>query len=392
MGGTDLTVVGGGIQGACVAEAAAAAGLSVLLLERERPAHGTSRRSSKLIHGGLRYLETGQFRLVHECLRERAIWLERAPELVRLVPFIIPVYDRSFRRPWQIAAGLSLYSLLSGFGPGCRFGSVPRSQWAELDGLDDGGLRRVFRYYDGQTDDAALTRAVLGSAARLGARVLYPASFVGARRDGDGWQLAFESGGERQSLHSRALVNAGGPWVNAVLARIDGAHPPQPIDWVQGTHILLEGGLSRGIYYVEAEDRRAVFVMPWHGSTLVGTTEAVYSGNPDQVSPTDGEVEYLRRVFARHFPTRAKARLLDAFAGLRVLPKGADLPFGRPRETLLRVDDPNAPRLVSIYGGKLTAARATAERVLAQLTDGRHGARGVADARRLPLPPLPVHS
>ena len=176
----DVVVVGGGIHGVGVAQAAAAAGHSVLLLEKTSLAAGTSSRSSKLIHGGLRYLESGQFHLVRESLRERRILLAIAPELVQLRPFILPLYRETRRRPWQLRVGLSIYALLGGLGPETRFGAVPRSEWTQLDGLQTRGLRKVLRYFDAQTDDAALTRAVMRSAQTLGADVLAPAEFFAA--------------------------------------------------------------------------------------------------------------------------------------------------------------------------------------------------------------------
>ena len=176
----DVVVIGAGIHGAGIAQAAAAGGYTVLLLEQHAPAFGTSSRSSKLIHGGLRYLETGQFALVRECLREREFLLKLAPDLVRLVPFYIPVYRHTTRRPWQIHTGLSLYALLGGLGEHVRFTRVPRTQWDELDGIATHDLQAVYRYFDAQTDDAALTRAVLYSAQTLGATVKVPAEFLNA--------------------------------------------------------------------------------------------------------------------------------------------------------------------------------------------------------------------
>ena len=386
MDSLDFVIVGGGIQGASVAEAAAAAGYSVLLLEKDHPAHGTSSRSSKLIHGGLRYLETGQLRLVSECLSERTILLRRAPELVRLQPFRIPLYAHSRRRPWQIAVGLGLYGALARFGTGSGFARIRRERWPQLDGLDADGLRQVYQYSDGQTDDAALTAAVIGSATRLGARALFPAEFLGARREGDQWRLAYTADGREHSLRCRRLVNAGGPWVNQVLARIEQAPAPLAVEWVQGTHLLIEGSLQAS-YYVEASDGRAVFIMPWRERILVGTTELVFAGEPDQVAPTDAEVDYLLATFRRYFPARP-ARVERAFAGLRVLPRGDDLPFSRPRETQLLVDEPAQPRLLSIYGGKLTAARATAERAVRMLEPGLPPRHRQGDTRSLPLIPV----
>jgi len=176
----DVVIVGGGIHGAGVLQAAAAAGHSALLIERLGLASGTSSRSSKLIHGGLRYLETGQFALVRESLRERAIHLRIAAELVELKPFYIPVYRNTRRRPWQLKLGLWIYALLGGFDPSTRFGTVPKREWSSLDGLDTQGLEAVIRYHDAQTDDASLTRAVVQSALSLGAELAMPARFAAA--------------------------------------------------------------------------------------------------------------------------------------------------------------------------------------------------------------------
>src|ERR1700759_70397 len=164
----DVIVIGGGVHGAGVLQAAAAAGYTSLLIEKRALASGTSSKSSKLIHGGLRYLESAQFSLVRESLRERAIMLRTASELVELKRFYIPVYRDTRRRPWQLKIGLALYALLGGFGPGTRFGSVPKANWGKLDGLKTEGLDAVVWYHDGQTDDVLLTRAVVDSARAMG--------------------------------------------------------------------------------------------------------------------------------------------------------------------------------------------------------------------------------
>ena len=220
MSGADveLVVVGGGIHGVGVAQAAAAAGHSCLLLEERALAAGTSRRSSKLVHGGLRYLESAQLGLVRESLRERELLLRNAPELVRLVPFNVPVYRDTTRPPWKIRAGLSLYALLGGLDRDDRFESLPRERWGELDGLSLEDLRAVFRYHDGQTDDAALTRAVMASARALGAELALPARFLGAARRERGWTVRYDHEGAERTVGCAALVNAAGPWVEEVRA------------------------------------------------------------------------------------------------------------------------------------------------------------------------------
>ncbi|MDX1388052.1 MAG: FAD-dependent oxidoreductase, partial [Acidobacteriota bacterium] len=248
----DIIVVGGGIHGVGVAQAAAAAGHGVLLLEKEDFAAGTSSRSSKLIHGGLRYLETAQINLVQESLAERRILLRIAPSLVRLVPFYIPVYRETSRRPWQIRIGLSLYALLGRLTETSRFGTLPRSEWDGLDGLRTAGLQTVFRYWDAQTDDELLTRAVARSAVALGARVLLRSSFVSAVREDDGYRMTVETEGRRRELRCRAVVNAAGPWANRVLDAVTPRPRKLDIDLVQGAHIVLGGSIREGVYYCEA--------------------------------------------------------------------------------------------------------------------------------------------
>lgn len=387
----DVVIVGAGIHGAGVAQAAAAAGHSVLVLEKRAPGHGTSSRSSKLIHGGLRYLESGQYNLVRESLLERTLLLRNAPELVHLVPFYLPIYRTTRRRPWQLRIGLSLYALLGGFGPGTSFGSVPRSEWDRLDGLDTNDLESVLVYHDGQTDDAALTRAVLGSAQSLGAEVAVPADFVAAELAPNDVRITYETGGRTCSCSARVLINAAGPWATRVLERVTPAQRPAAVELVQGTHIAVPGPIERGVYYVESPlDGRAVFVMPWRGATLVGTTETPYRGNPDDVRPLPGEISYLLAIIRRYFPRyrgEQSAKILESFAGLRVLPAARTKAFGRSRETLLDVDRFDRPRVLTIYGGKLTGWRAAAEQVLKRVRASLPAAEARADTRELTLKP-----
>lgn len=364
--GVDVLVVGGGIHGCGVAQAMAAAGFTVVLLEQGALAAGTSSRSSKLIHGGLRYLESGQLRLVYESLRERRLLLRLAPRLVHPLSFHLPVYRDTSRPAWLIGAGLVLYALLAGITPLARFSLLPRRAWGDLDGLAPDGLKAVFRYWDAQTDDAALTQAVWRSAEVCGASLICPAAFISAACDGERVRVRYRQGDAEHAIEAGVLVNAAGPWVNRVLAGVAPAPTPLPLSLVQGTHIVLPGRLARGAYYVEAADRRAVFVMPWRDRTLVGTTETSFDGDPADAAPRPEEVDYLLAVYRRYFPD-ADATVLDRFAGLRVLPTGTGSPFSRSRETVLHIDSERAPRVLSIYGGKLTGYRATAERVVRRL-------------------------
>ncbi len=389
-GRVDILVVGGGIHGVAVAQAAAAAGYSVLLLEQfEQLAQGTSSRSSKLVHGGLRYLESGQFHLVRECLKERALLLKNAPELVRLTPFFIPVYHDTSRSPGLLRVGLGLYRLLAGLRAETRFRSLPMSAWEGLDGLATRELRAVFQYYDAQTDDALLTRAVMRSAARLGAACLTGARVMAIQRDKAGCLIDYERGGRVERQRADVVVNAAGPWANALLETAAPSARRLPVDLVQGAHIALAAPAPQGVYYVEApQDRRAVFIMPWQGMTLVGTTETPRSALPAELAdwePLPAEIDYLRSVYRRYFPERAGAAVHHAFAGLRVLPKGAGSAFARPRETVLLWD--SRMRILTVYGGKLTAYRATAEKVIRSLRAHLPRRRGIADTAQVRLEP-----
>jgi glycerol-3-phosphate dehydrogenase len=381
----DMVIVGGGIHGVGVAQAAAAWGYRTLLLEKERPAAGTSSRSSKLIHGGLRYLESLQFHLVRESLREREILLRIAPDLVRLVPFLIPIYKGTSRHPWEIRLGLTLYAALGGFSPSARFRMLERPEWKTVEGIRTEGLRAIFSYLDAQTDDAALTEAVLRSAISLGAEALYPAEFLSAEKDGRGYRIRFTQDGEERECYATVLINAAGPWINQIQERITPRLPPFAVELVQGAHTHLDQPLSPAIIYVEApRDRRAVFIMPWKGGTLVGTTETPFTGDPDLVKPLPEEITYLDETLRFHFPDYP-GRLVGSMAGLRVLPKGSGSPFRRSRETILSCDNNQNPHLIAIQGGKLTTYRATAERVMGLARRTLHLRKPMADTSRLEL-------
>ncbi|MGG7054665.1 glycerol-3-phosphate dehydrogenase/oxidase [Nitrosomonas sp. ANs5] len=367
MSGTrhyDLVIVGGGIQGVAVAQAAAAAGYDVLVLEQTALAAGTSSRSSKLIHGGLRYLESGQLGLVRESLRERAELLRLAPALVTLQPFHIPVYHNTSRSPLTLRIGLSLYALLAGLGEGARFRSIPRREWEKLDGLSTRGLKQVLQYWDAQTDDQALTEAIMHSARQLGAELLCPTMFTQATVVGNLCEIEFRHAEQMLACTASVLINAAGPWIDQVAQRITPCLPRYPVELVQGSHLVLAGQLAQGCYYLEApQDRRAVFALPWQGHTLLGTTETMFNDDPATAHPLEDEEKYLLACFQHYFPDRP-IRVQERFAGLRVLPKSSTRAFNRSREIHLQCDPPQQPRVVGIYGGKLTVCRATARKVL----------------------------
>ncbi len=384
----DVLVVGGGIQGAGVLQALAAAGYSACLLERRELACGTSSRSSKLIHGGLRYLETLQLALVRESLREREILLRIAPKLVHWLPFYLPIYRSTRRRPLTVRAGLALYAALAGRGERHGWSSVPRSEWGALDGLSTAGLEAVLRYHDAQTDDAQLVRAVARSARSLGAGVELATEFVSARPTSNGWEARSHSTSGERLWSARALVNAAGPWAAEVQRRIASAPVPPAVELIAGTHIELPQTLVHGAYYAEAPaDRRAVFVLPWKGHTLVGTTERAFAGDPASVQPTAQEIEYLRQTFSGLFPARS-SEVQAAWAGLRVLPAaGGRAAFSRSREALYLTGGGPPARVVSVFGGKLTGYRASALKVVRLLEPALGPRRRSLDSAELVLEP-----
>ena len=385
----DVAIVGAGIHGAGVAQAAAAAGYSVLVLEKHGIASGTSSRSSKLIHGGLRYLEQLQLKLVWECLQERELLLKLAPELVSIKPFYIPIYQDTRRRPWQLYAGLSLYAALAGPGHHARFRTLPRSEWDTLGGLDTRGLQAVFQYWDGQTDDAALTRAVLRSATDLGAQLHMPVEFLGADLEAQGAWLRYREDGQDKRCRASVLVNAAGPWVAETAAKITPFVGHVQGELVQGTHILVDIPSHDGIFYMEVpKDGRAVFLMPWKGMSLVGTTEMPFAGrDPAAVAPTEQERDYLKAVLRRYFPEHA-FKEVAAFAGLRVLPRDAARPFERGRELILETDRGYKPRVINLHGGKLTSYRADSLKVLRKLKSSLPVRTRRGDTAEIPLRPV----
>lgn len=364
----DIIIVGGGIQGAGVAQIAALNGYSVLLLEKAEVGSGTSSKSSKLIHGGLRYLESFQFSLVRECLQERSLLLKIAPDLVKLQPFYLPIYRQSHRSSFHIHVGLQLYRWLTGNQPGNNFQTVPPAEWTTLDGLKTEHLQVVFQYWDAQTNDQLLTKAVMASAIQQGAELREHCEVTAIEIQPNAVQVAFEWEGRKLQKQAKILINCAGPWVNQLLTKVSPAIKPIPLSLVQGTHILLDLPSPHGMYYLEApSDQRAVFVMPWEGKTLVGTTETLFTGNPDDAVPLPAEIHYLQETFAHYFPGKSNA-LLHAFAGLRVLPASTKAAFHRPREAIIVADQLQHPKILTLVGGKLTSYRVNAQNLFQEIT------------------------
>lgn len=363
----DLLVIGGGINGVGIARDAAGRGMSVVLVERGDLAGATSSASSKLIHGGLRYLEQYEFRLVAEALAEREVLLRIAAHLVWPARFVMP-HVPELRPRWMIRAGLFLYDHLA------RRASLPASQAIALDALPYGSglkaqFKRGFIYSDCRVDDARLVITNALDAAGRGATIRTHVQCVSARRVEGGWKAKLSSG---EILAARAIVNAAGPWVKEVLnERLEQASR-DAVRLVRGSHIVLPR-LYQGdhAFILQNDDHRVVFMIPYGDEhTLVGTTDVVETGDPARAEPSDMEVAYLCRAVSRYLAKPASVeQVVWRYCGVRPLyDDGSGDPSSITRDYTLRVDDEagRAP-VLSVFGGKITTYRRLAEHALEKL-------------------------
>jgi len=364
----DLVVIGGGINGAGIAADAAGRGLKVLLCEKDDLAQHTSSASSKLIHGGLRYLEHYEFRLVREALAEREVLLAKAPHIVKPMRFVLP--HRPHLRPaWMIRAGLFLYDHL---GKRKRLGASRSLRFGPGNPLKP-EITRGFEYADCAVDDARLVVLNAMAARENGADILTHTRCLRAERVADLWQVELQhSDGAVQTIRARALVNAAGPWVAKFIKDDLKLDAPYGIRLIQGSHIIVPR-LYEGehAYILQNEDQRIVFAIPYlERLTLIGTTDREYQGDPAQVSITEGETDYLLNVVNQHFNhTLSRADILHTYSGVRPLCNDeSDNPSAVTRDYTLALSasEGQAP-LLSVFGGKLTTYRKLAESAMAEL-------------------------
>ena len=357
MNDYDIAIISGGIHGAGTAQACAAAGYNTIVIEQADWAAGTSSKSTKLIHGGLRYLESWQLSLVYHSLQERNILLRNAPSLVHPLEFVIPIYKTTRRRPWELFTGLGLYSLLAGLSPLSRF----KASREKPNAIKPDKFQMAFSYWDAQTDDQALTRAIISSAKKYGATTLAPATVIQAHKNNSGYQLDIDIRGSIEKINCQVLINSAGPWINQVMQRISPTPIQYPIELFKGSHLILQGQIDTRAYYLESPiDQRVIFILPWQGNTLLGTTEELFTGDPAKAKVSPSEVDYLLATAQYYFPQQ-NFNIIDQYAGVRVLPLSEGKAFSRARETVLHQDKQH-PRLISLYGGKLTTYRGVAEK------------------------------
>jgi glycerol-3-phosphate dehydrogenase len=372
----DLLVIGGGIHGAAVARDAAGRGLKVMLAEKGDYAAATSSASSKLIHGGLRYLEQLELKLVRESLVERAGLLKTAPHLVAPLRFLLPIYEWQKRPAFLMHAGLSLYDLLSigdGLPPSGRLGP---DKIARLPRLRRENLRAVLHYHDCQTDDARLVLSVLLDARARGADVLNRRAVTAIEPLTDGYGIELEERGLKRRVEARFVINAAGPFVSEVDAMSRVAPPPQALKLVRGSHIVLPmpDPHDADAYTLQDPEDRVIFAMPWLDGRflLIGTTEVPERGDPGSPTCSPEEQAYLLKAFSRYFvgpdgPATPRD-VVWSFAGVRALRDPGDKkPSRLTRRSALATIANGAGGFVTLYGGKLTTHRVLAEHVLEAL-------------------------
>jgi len=366
----DLLVIGGGINGASIAHLAAKRGMKVALLEKGDFASGASSKSTKLIHGGIRYLENLEIDLVYESLKERHIQLEAAPHLVKPLPFVIPVYEGDKRPLWMMRLGVFLYDLLAG-----RYRVKPRKNLSREEvlrlepGIEPKGLKGGVLYYDAQMDDARLCLENVLMAAEYGAHVanyVKVISFIKENGRVAGVRAHDMLGITEFEVRAKRVICAVGPWTNYLL-RLDNPSAKKKVRTTKGIHIVCKGEISKHAVLIGSQsDRRIFFVIPWMGNSLIGTTDTDYIAEPDSVKVEQEDMDYLMREAKRVFPSLdlSPGNVITTFAGLRPLVRKGGSAGKVSRKHLFYQSQSG---VIFVVGGKYTTYRKVAENCVNKL-------------------------
>lgn len=367
----DILVIGGGINGTAIAADAAGRGLNVMLCEKGDLASGTSSWSTKLIHGGLRYLENYEFKMVRAALQEREILIQRAPHLIHPIPFIIP-HQKHLRPAWMIQIGLWLYDHLAKR----RF--TPSSSRIKLNQHHAGvplkqELKTGFQYYDGQTDDCRLVITNALSAFEHGAAILTQTQCIKASRRESLWEVILQDQLSQQQriVGAKMVINASGPWANQSLSNIFDLNQTPAITLVKGSHIVVKSLYANPqAYLLQSKDKRIIFTIPYQKDfTLIGTTDIPFTGSPDDVTIEESEKDYLLNHINQYFKKQLTQNdILWDFSGVRPLYQLKEKQASKiSREHHIDIDTQQHLPLVNIYGGKLTSHRKLAEEVMQKI-------------------------
>lgn len=365
----DIAVIGGGINGVGIATDAIGRGLSVFLCEKDDLASHTSSASSKLIHGGLRYLEHKEFRLVREALAEREVLLSKAPHIIRPMRFIMP-HQPHLRPAWLIRTGLFFYDHL---GKREKLAGSNLVQFVSATSPLKDEITRGFEYSDCAVDDSRLVILNAIQAREKGAKIVTQTRCVSAKRENGLWLVELENEQGRYQIRAKVLVNAAGPWVAQFIKQDLQLKSQYGIRLIQGSHIIVpkiyEGDKA---FIMQNDDQRIVFAIPYLDKyTMIGTTDREYTGDPNQVEITQSEIEYLLDVSNDHFKKKLQqSDIIQTFSGVRPLcDDESDNPAAITRDytLVLSQDDENEAPLLSVFGGKLTTYRKLAESAMDQL-------------------------
>lgn len=371
LGTVDLLIIGGGVNGAGIARDAVGRGLTVLICEKDDFAQGTSSRSGKLVHGGLRYLEYYEFRLVREALIEREVLLAAAPHIIWPMRFVLP-HSPEQRPAWLIQIGLFLYDHLGGRK------KLPPSHRLDLHRAPEGqpikeNYRTAFEYSDCWVDDSRLVLLNVLDAHLRGAHVHARTEAVSARRDGGEWIVELKSNaGDVHTVRARALVNAAGPWVEKVIGDVARRNSERRVRLVKGSHIIVKKFWDGPqAYILQNDDNRVIFVNPYEDDLcLIGTTDIPYQGRPEDVAIDQDETDYLLRAINRYFKSQlSRADIVSQYSGVRPLyDDNAGNPSAVTRDYVFDLDQTSdgAPML-SVFGGKITTYRKLAEHAIEKL-------------------------
>ena len=361
----DIFIIGGGINGAGIARDAAGRGFKVYLAEKNKVGSATSSWSSKLIHGGLRYLENYEFKLVRESLKERDIISKIASNITKPIPFIIP-HSKKLRSKWIIRIGLFIYDNIGGKT------SFPKSKKIDINKKYKGILKEKFSdgfmYYDAQIDDKKLVEMNIEDAKKFGATIVENNKVIEIKRKDFGWQIKLENG---DLINSNVLINASGPWINEIINNIIRVNTKKPIRLVKGSHIITKKIYEEEVAFtLQSDDNRIVFVIPYKNKySLIGTTEVDVS-KPDNPVISDEEQKYLIDVVNNYFFTQiSKRHIVETYSGIRPLIEDYKEASKVTRDYIfdLNIQNKNSP-LLNIYGGKLTTYRKLSEKVIEKLS------------------------
>ena len=375
----DIFVIGGGINGCGIARDAAGRGYSVYLAEMNDLASGTSSGSTKLIHGGLRYLEHYEFRLVRELLMEREVLWRMAPHIIWPLRFVLP-HAEGLRPAWLLRLGLFLYDHIGGRK------LLPATKTLDMRSDPAGKplkplFKRAFEYSDCCVNDARLVVLNARDAADRGAVIRTRAKVVSARRDGDAWVIGVEDtrSGAVEEVRARLVVNAAGPWVDHVLSGAVGQNDVHNVRLVQGSHIVIEKKFDDPrAYFFQNRDGRIIFAIPYEDDfTLIGTTDRDYLGDPAEAAVSDAEIGYLCDAASEYFSSPVRREdIVWTYSGVRPLyDDGASKAQEATRDYVLKADSEGGAPIVNIFGGKITTYRRLAESMLEKI-EGLLGAKG----------------